>query len=132
MNSVNYCVFHDQNFKPWLQKQTEDRNEKLIFMQDNTPSHASRYSKAWLKDEGFSNDSLMDWPANSPDLNPIEHYWSILKAAIYKDGRQYNLKTELWEAIQTAAGSVESKTIENLTKSVDNRLIKLVQLKGES
>lgn len=130
LNSVNYCAFLAQNFKPWLLAQNEDRKEKLIFMQDNAPSHASRYSKTWLGDEGFINDSLMDLPANSPDLNPIEHYWSILKAAIYRDGKQYTSKTELWEAIQTAAGRVKPEVVENLTKSVDNRLIKVLQTKG--
>ena len=130
LNTVNYCAFLAKNFKPWLQMQNNYRRQKLIFMQDNAPSHASRYTKFWLKNECFNSDSLMDWPANSPDLNPIEHYWSILKAAIYRDGKQYSSKTELWKAIQTAACSVEPKVIENLTKSVDNRLIKILQLKG--
>ena len=103
LNTVNYCAFLAKNFKQWLQMQNNYRRQKLIFMQDNAPSHASRYTKSWLKNECFNNDSLMDWPANSPDLNAIEHYWSILKAAIYRDGKQYSSKTELWKAIQTAA-----------------------------
>ena len=66
LNSVNYCAFLAQNFKPWLLAQNEDRKEKLIFMQDNAPSHASKYSKTWLGDEGFINDSLMDCQPTAP------------------------------------------------------------------
>jgi len=72
---------------------------------------------------------MMDLPANITDLNPIEHYWSILKAAVYRDGRQYSSKTELWEAIQTAAGSIEAGVIENVKNSVDSRLVKILELK---
>ena len=130
MNSVNYCAFLNKNFKPWLESQDENRRKDLIFMQDNAPSHASRYSKEWLRGLSFVNESLMDWPANSPDLNPIEHYWSILKASVYKDGKQFQSKKELWSGILKAAREVKSETIQNLTNSVDSRLLKILENKG--
>ena len=93
LNSVNYCAFLAQNFKqPWLLAQNEDRKEKMIFMQDNAPSHASRYSKTWLGDKGFINDSLMDLPANSPDLNPIEHYWKHSESCNLQRWKAIHLK----------------------------------------
>ena len=80
-------------------------------MQDNAPSHVSKRSLGWLEDWGFSGDQLMQWPANSPDLNPIENLWSILKMKIYETGRQYCSKDDLWKAIEAATNGISTSTI---------------------
>lgn len=131
MNSANYCAFLEKNFLPWFERQDEARKQDMILMQDNAPSHASRYSKEWLGTKGFKNDSLMEWPANSPDLNPIEHFWSILKASVYKDGKQYGSKKDVWAAIQKATKDIKPETVGKLTKSVDRRLLEVLQTKGK-
>ena len=48
------------------------------FQQDNDPKHTSRIAKKFL-DETFPE--VLDWPANSPDLNPIG---SIVKHNVEK------------------------------------------------
>ncbi len=42
----------------------------LIFQQDLAPAHTAKCTKSWFNDYGVT---VRDWPANSPDLNPIEH-----------------------------------------------------------
>jgi hypothetical protein len=50
-------------------------------LQDNAPCHNSRLTKKWLQDHDVQ---LMSWPANSPDLNPIENLWGMLKQKLRK------------------------------------------------
>uniref|UniRef100_A0A3B4V080 Muscarinic acetylcholine receptor n=1 Tax=Seriola dumerili TaxID=41447 RepID=A0A3B4V080_SERDU len=47
-------------------------------MQDNAPSHASKYSTAWLASKGLKDERIMTWTLSSPDLNPIENLWVII------------------------------------------------------
>ncbi len=42
----------------------------FIFQQDLAPAHAAKSTKSWLNDHGVG---VLDWPVNSPDLNPIEN-----------------------------------------------------------
>ena len=64
----------------------------------------------------------MKWPASSPDLNPIETLWSVLKRQVYRDGRQFSSEDALWEAILDAARDIIAGQILCLTGSMDKRL----------
>lgn len=43
MNSQNYCEFLNKNFLPWVKRRPAAARKKLVFMQDNAPSHASKF-----------------------------------------------------------------------------------------
>ncbi len=45
------------------------KDSDFIFQQDLAPAHTAKSTKSWLNDHGVG---VLDWPANSPDLNPRE------------------------------------------------------------
>lgn len=54
----------------------QDSDPPRIFMQDNCRIHTARNVMAWFSRQNFE---LMEWPAFSPDLNPIENVWSFME-----------------------------------------------------
>lgn len=49
-------------------------------MHDNDPKHCSRRVKQWFQQAGVE---VLDWPAQSPDLNSIENLWTDVKHAVF-------------------------------------------------
>ena len=50
-----------------------------VFMYDKAPCHTARICTNFLSTQQFA---VLDWPGNSPDLNPIEKLWKIIKSRL--------------------------------------------------
>ena len=130
MNSDNYQSLLTRHFLPYYRHLPAHIRNKLIFMQDNAPSHSSHSTLNFLRQHGFSGQRYMSWPPSSPDINPIENYWAVFKRKLYEGGQQFSNKDELWSAILATFRSMDKGLIKTLTNSMDNRLISVLQHKG--
>ena len=72
----------------------------------------------------------MVWPAQSPDLNPIEHLWGFLKKRLAEHEHPPSGIHELWERIQVEWEKIPAEDCQNLIESMPRRVQAVLKAKG--
>ncbi len=96
--------------------------DDFIFQQDLAPSHTAN---SWLNDHGVG---VLDWPANSPDLNPIEHLYGIVKRKM-RNKRPKNAD-ELKATVKETWASIPPQQCHELITSMPRRIEAVIKAKG--
>ena len=95
-------------------------------MQDGASCHTAKIIKEYFS---FVNINYIEkWPGNSPDLNPIENLWSILKRQVRE--RDTSTIPKLEAAIYDAWRNIDKSILSNLASSIPKRLRMVVARKG--
>jgi hypothetical protein len=102
-----------------------------VFQDDGASPHRAKITKKW-----FANSCLnvanggLPWPANSPDLNPIEQMWAILKRAISREG--CTTPEELFRRAEAAWNAISQDSIDAMVQSYQTRIQAVLALQGRS
>jgi len=98
-----------------------------IFQQDNDPKHTSKKAQDYFKTQQFQ---VLEWPAQSPDLNPIEHLWNILKKVLYSAHPDSKGVYDLWDNLVAAWVSITPEQCAGLVESMPRRCEAVIKAKG--
>lgn len=126
MNSTTYTAMLSEVLEPSLLKLfSEEQEESILFQQDNAPCHTSALSTAFFRENGIR---VLEWPAQSPDLNPIEQLWGTLKkkVALHKS----RSKTELKKRIIDEWSKIPPAECNTLIQSMPRRVAAVIRAKG--
>ncbi len=97
----------------------------FIIQQDLAPAHTAKATKSWFNDHGVT---VLDWPANSPDLNAIENLWGIVKRKM-RDTKPNNAD-DLKAAIKATWASFTPEQCHRLIASMPRRIDAVIHAKG--
>ncbi len=97
----------------------------FIFQQDLAPAHTAKGTKSWFNDHGVT---VLDWPANSPDLNPIENLWGIVQRKM-RDTRPNNAD-DLKATVKETWASIPPQQCHKLITSMPRRIEAVIKAKG--
>lgn len=95
------------------------------FYQDNDPKHKSYVAREWLL---YNTPKTLETPPQSPDLNPIENIWKLIKQRIQK--QHIYTKVALENLLKTEWQNIDREYIRNLVDSVPERLRNVIKHNG--
>jgi transposase len=98
-----------------------------VFQEDNARPHTSRIATAAREESGLQ---FLPWPAQSPDLNPIENLWNDISAALQKSLEKPKNLEELEKAVKKAWKSIPLNRIQTLVDSMPRRIQACIAAEG--
>ncbi|KAK3567375.1 hypothetical protein QTP86_019891 [Hemibagrus guttatus] len=123
INSAVYQKILKENVRPSVFDLKLKRT--WVLQQDNDPKHTSKSTSEWLKKNKMKT---LEWPSQSPDLNPIEMLWHDLKKVVH--AQKPSNVAELQQFCKDEWAKIPPQRCNRLIASYGKRLIAVVAAKG--
>jgi transposase len=105
------------------------RRDQVIFQQDNDPKHTSKLVTNYLQDQSYQ---VMQWPPQSPDLNPIENMWALLKRRLNDYETATKGMNELYERVtEVWYDQMKPEECQKVIESMPRRIQAVIKAKGK-
>ena len=132
LNAQKYVSILERFFEHC--KRTKELQD-ILLQQDGASCHAARFTNNWLQRNGIryissGRSKHSEWPPYSPDLNPIECLWALLKDRVY--AKQPQSLKHLKRAILRALDKVTPQQVQRLRNSFYKRLEAVKTAEGKS
>ncbi|GFT28119.1 transposable element Tc3 transposase [Trichonephila clavipes] len=125
--TVTGLRYRDETLDPYVRPYAAAIGNDFILMDDNARPHRARMVEEYMKDHGLER---MEWPARSPDLNPIEHLWDYLGREVAALNPPPRSLHELKQGLLCVWSSLPIPVSDNLINSMGNRCRQCIQVRG--
>lgn len=115
----------DSHLLPFIE--SLDETITFSFQDDNAPVHRANLVLEWKEENLIPS---IPWPAQSPDLNPIEHLWDHLGRKVHEHKPRPKNKNELITVLKEEWLNIENNYLEKLVNSMPSRIEAVIENKG--
>ena len=127
--NLNSERYRDNILRPVVIPYLRNLGPNSIFQDDNARPHRARIITEYLQEEGVTR---MEWPANSPDLNPIEHLWDQLGRAVRARVTDQTTLAELRQILVEEWNAIPLQRVTRLVASMRRRCQAVLAAFGSS
>lgn len=125
--SMTARIYIDDILQQYVRPFAELHGQNLVLMHDNARPHVAHIVRDFLETAGITT---LQWPAQSPDMNPIEHLWDELGRRVRSRERPPVTLQEMADALSEEWDNIPQQRITNLISSMPRRLEALRVARG--
>ncbi|GBM11186.1 hypothetical protein AVEN_133919-1 [Araneus ventricosus] len=119
--------YRDEILDPYVRPYAGAIRNDFILMDDNSRSNRAVVVEDYLEGHGLER---MEWPAQSPDLDPVEHLWDYLGRQVAALNPPPRSLDELEQGLLRVGSSLPISVADNLIDSMESRCRQCIQARG--
>ena len=127
-NQHKYKSIIEETLLPFMM-QNHGGTEEFVLQEDNCGPHRANSIAKYFRAKGVSR---MKWPAQSPDLNPMENVWGHLKQILRKRAKRPTTCDQLFSILQSEWDALPNSYFTKLAHSMPTRVLAVKRAKGGS
>lgn len=124
---VNANSYINNILRPVVLPFAQNYGQNFVLMHDNARAHTAAATTEFLEEHQIN---VLPWPAQSPDLNPIEHAWDMLQRRVLQHVQNFDNRQQLFQALQAAWEEIPQEYFENIITSMGRRRRAVINARG--